>query len=52
VKVRVNFARFLPSIFRGVSITPEKEEEDLPIGFKKIFPEGGDGNKFNRIRYL
>ena len=26
VKVRVNFARFLPSIFRGVSITPEKIE--------------------------
>ena len=52
VKVRVNFARFLPSIFRGVSIIPDKVEEDLPIGFKKIFPEGGDGNPFTRIRYL
>lgn len=52
VKVRVNFARFLPSIFRGVSITPEKIEEELPIGFKKVFPEGGDGNQFTRIRYL
>lgn len=52
VKVRVNFARFLPSIFRAVSITPEKEEEELPIGFKKVFPEGGDGNQFNRTRYL
>ena len=52
VKVRVNFARFLPSIFRGVSIIPEKVEEELPIGFKKIFPEGGDGNPFTRIRYL
>lgn len=52
VKVRVNFARFLPSIFRGVTITPEKEEENLPVGFKKVYPEGGDGNQFNQIRYL
>ncbi len=52
VKVRVNIARFLPTLFRGVSITPEKEEEQLPVGFRKIYPEGGDGNPFNRIRYL
>lgn len=52
VKVRVNFARFLPSIFRAVSITPEKVEESLPIGFRKVFPDGGDGNRFTRIRYL
>ena len=52
VKVRVNLARFLPSIFRAVSVTPEKVEEQLPVGFRKVFPEGGDGNSFNRIRYL
>lgn len=52
VKVRVNFARFLPSIFRAVSITPEKVEETLPIGFRKVFPEGGNGYPYNRIRYL
>lgn len=52
VKVRVNFARFLPSIFRGVSVIPDKEEEKLPIGFKKIYPAGGNGNVFNEIRYL
>lgn len=52
VKVRINFARFLPSIFRGLSITPEKVEEELPVGFRKVFPEGGDGNRFTRIRYL
>lgn len=52
VKVRINFARFLPSLFNGVSIIPEKVEERLPIGFRKIYPEGGDGNPFNRIRYL
>ena len=52
VKVRVNVARFLPSLFNGVSIIPEKVEERLPIGFRKIYPEGGEGNPFNRIRYL
>jgi len=52
VKVRVNFARFLPTLFRGVSIVPDKVEEKLPIGFRKIYPEGGDGNPFNKIRYL
>ena len=52
VKVRVNVARFLPSLFNGVSIIPEKVEERLPIGFRKIYPEGGEGSPFNRIRYL
>ena len=52
VKVRVNIARFLPSLFNGLSIIPEKVEERLPIGFRKIYPEGGEGNPFNRIRYL
>jgi len=52
LKIRVNFARFLPTLFRGISIVPEKVEEKLPIGFRKIYPEGGDGNPFNRIRYL
>ena len=52
VKVRVNIARFLPSLFQGVSIVPEKVGERLPIGFRKIYPEGGEGSPFNRIRYL
>ena len=52
VKVRVNIARFLPSLFQGVSIVPEKVGEKLPVGFRKIYPEGGDGSPFNRIRYL
>lgn len=52
VKVRVNFARFLPSLFNGMSIIPDKVQESLPVGFRKIYPEGGDGNPFNRIRYL
>ena len=52
VKVRVNIARFLPSLFQGVSISPEKSSEKLPVGFRKIYPEGGDGKPFNHIRYL
>ena len=53
VKVRVNIARFLPSLFQGVSIIPERVGENLPIGFRKIYPEQGtDGSPFNRVRYL
>jgi hypothetical protein len=52
VKVRVNIARFLPTLFRGVSIIPDKTGEDLPVGFRKIYPEWGNGAPFNRIRYL
>ena len=53
VKVRVNIARFLPSLFQGVSIIPERVGESLPIGFRKIYPEQGtDGSPFNRVRYL
>ena len=52
VKVRVNIARFLPSLFSAVSIVPEVTGERLPVGFRKIYPEGGDGTPFNRIRYL
>ena len=52
VKVRVNFARFLPTLFRGMSLIPDIEKEKLPIGFKKIFPADGNGNKFGKVRYL
>ena len=52
VKVRVNIARFLPSLFNGISIIPDKVEEKLPVGFRKIYPVGRDGPPFKRIRYL
>ena len=52
IKVRVNIARFLPTLFNGMSIIPEKSGERLPVGFRKIYPEGGEGAPFNRIRYL
>lgn len=52
LKVRLNLARFFSKIFRGVSVTPEKVEEKLPVGFRKVFPANGNGEKFNEIRYL
>lgn len=52
VKVRANFMRFLPSIFRVVSVSPEKVEERLPVGFNKLFPIDGDARRFNQVRYL
>ena len=52
VKVRVNIARFLPTLFQGVSVIPERVGEKLPVGFRKIYPDGGEGTPFNRIRYL
>lgn len=52
VKLRANFARFLPSLFKGISIIPHVEQESLPVGFKKIFPADGNGNKFDKVRYL
>jgi len=52
VKVRVNVARFLPSLFNGVSIVPERVGETLPVGFRKVYPEGGGKRPFNRVRYL
>ena len=52
MKVRVNLSRFLPTLFRGISVVPEKKEEKLPIGFNKVFPTDGNGEKFTTIRYL
>lgn len=52
MKVRINMIRFFTNIFRGVSVIPEKVEEKLPVGFRKVFPANGNGEKFNEIRYL
>ncbi len=52
IKVRVNIARFLPTLFNGLSIIPEKVGESLPLGFRKIYPEDGERSPFNRVRYL
>ena len=52
VKVRINFARFLPTLFRGISVIPTAVKEKVPIGFRKIYPANGNGERFNQIRYL
>ena len=52
MKVRINMIRFFTNIFRGVSVIPEKVEEKLPVGFRKVYPANGNGEPFNEIRYL
>lgn len=53
VKVRMNIARFLPTLFRGISVTPEVKNEPLPVGFRKIYPQLEKiHNSSNTIRYL
>lgn len=54
VRVRVNFARFLPGIFKGVSIIPGVTTEELPVGFRRICPTlpSGAPDYGTRIRYL
>jgi hypothetical protein len=42
----------LPSLYTGISVIPDVEKEELPVGFRKIFPADGNGNKFNKVRYL
>lgn len=53
VKVRVNFARFLPSLFRGITVAPEIKNEPLPVGFKKRYPlPAKDDYSDDEVRYL
>lgn len=53
VKVRVNFARFLPSLFRGITVAPEIKNEPLPVGFKKRYPLPAKGDYADdEVRYL
>ena len=51
MKVRVNFSRFLPKLFRGITISPEVKTEPLPVGFKRIFPKQNESDS-KRIRFL
>ena len=53
VKIRVNFAQFLPTIFRGVSVVPQVNTESVPRGMTKIYPALDDnGTPWRGIRYL
>lgn len=50
VRVRVNFSRFLPSLFKGISIVPTKKDVDVSEGFRKIYPVQEESS--DRIIYL
>ncbi|MGN0213639.1 MAG: hypothetical protein ACI4AH_02390 [Muribaculaceae bacterium] len=52
-KFRANLARFLPSLFKGLSLLTDYDEAKIPLGFRKIFPaRDGDGTTNGVIRYL
>ena len=52
-KFRINIARFLPSLFKGISVVPNVESEELPIGFRRIYPAADDNDSASgEIRYL
>ncbi len=53
LRFRVNVARFLPTLFKGISIVPSTDKETLPVGFRKIYPVKGDNDiNTKKIRYL
>ncbi len=53
MRLRFNFTRFLPRLFRFISVSPTIEKEELPIGFNKIYPASdSNGTQHNEIRYL
>ncbi|MDD2961919.1 MAG: hypothetical protein PHR45_07575 [Muribaculaceae bacterium] len=53
IKVRVNFAQFLPNLFRGFSIWGERKTEKLPLGFRRIYPSYDENeSNISHKRYL
>lgn len=53
LKFRANFARFLPSLFKGISLLTEYDDAKVPLGFRKVFPaRDDDGTANGVIRYL
>lgn len=54
VRVRVNVSRFLfPTIFRGVSVIPNKINPTAPVGFRRIFPVVNNNDRpATNVRYL
>lgn len=52
-KFRLNFARFLPTLFKGISLSAEPSAEKIPLGFSRIYPTYDEnGSKIMQIRYL
>ena len=52
-RIRFNLTRFLPKLFRFISISPYIDKEELPVGFSKIYPAFDDNESLHHeIRYL
>lgn len=52
-RLRVNLTRFLPSLFKGISISANADAPKVPIGFKKIYPASDDdATAVGLVRYL
>ena len=52
-RVRFNLTRFLPKLFRFISVSPYIDKEELPVGFSKIYPAFDDNESLHHeIRYL
>ncbi|HIT15267.1 MAG TPA: hypothetical protein IAA88_02645 [Candidatus Avimuribaculum pullicola] len=53
MRVRFNLTRFLPRLFRFISVSPYIDKEELPIGFSKVYPAYDDNESMHHeIRYL
>ena len=53
VRLRINFARFLPSVFKGVSVIPSIDNPSPSRGMRKIYPAADEnGTQWQGIRYL
>ena len=53
VKIRINLARFLPTMFKGISIIPEINKEEEPKGCRKVYPpDDVDNIAIDKIVYL
>jgi len=53
LKFRMNVARFLPTLFKGLSVIAERGSETMPLGFRKIYPAMDEnGTSRGVIRYL
>lgn len=52
LKFRMNVARFLPTLFRGLSVIAEKGSETMSLGFRKIYPTTSHDSENGVVRYL
>ena len=51
LRLRINFSRFLPTLFSGIGISAEMSNPKHTLGMKKIYPTGDQRNDL-KIRYL